>query len=48
MGDLTAFLKVGSETLVHKATRDLWSLRKDGKEFVIERLFDDTGVPLKV
>ena len=48
LGDLTAFLKVGSETLVHKATRDLWSVRKDGSEFVIERLFDDTGVPLKV
>lgn len=34
--------------LVHKATKDLWSFRKDGDQFVIERLFDEGGKPLKV
>ena len=50
LGDLGDFLKAGSdEELVHKATRDLWSLSKSsGGGFVIERLFDATGEPLKV
>lgn len=34
--------------LVHKATKDLWSFSQtEGGEFVIERLFDDDGEPLK-
>lgn len=38
-----------ASTLVHKAKKDLWSFRKgeDGK-YVIERLFDDSGEPVKV
>ena len=48
LGDLTEFLKMGSDTLVHKATRDLWRLSQDGDGFTIERLFDDSGTPLKV
>ena len=48
LGDLSDFLKVAEDTLVHKATRDLWSVKKDGNDFVIERLFDDTGKPLRV
>lgn len=48
LGDLTDFLRVASDTLVHKATRDLWKVQKDGAEFVIERLFRDDGAPLKV
>jgi hypothetical protein len=48
LGDLTDFLKVAKDTLVHKATKDLWSLKKVGEDFVIERLFDETGNPLKV
>lgn len=36
------------EELVHKATKDLWSFRKDGEGYVIERLFNETGEPLKV
>lgn len=50
LGDLTDFLRVAgtSDTLVHKATKDLWSVRRDGNEYVIERLFADTGSPLKV
>lgn len=42
------FLKVSSDTLVHKATKDLWSYREEAGEFVIERLFKDNGEPLKV
>lgn len=50
MGDLTDFMKSagGGDELIHKATKDLWKLSKSGGEFVIERLFDETGKPLKV
>jgi len=41
------FAKVGADTLVNRATRDLWSLKKEGEEYVIERLFDDEGEPIK-
>lgn len=39
-----------SDELVHRATKDLWSFRKDSGEggYVIERLFDYKGAPLKV
>ena len=43
----TQFTKVADDTLIHRSTRDLWSFRKDGEEYVIERLFDGTGGPLK-
>jgi len=51
LGDLSGFLRWGSDDsdLVHKATRDLWSFETTDKgEFVISRLFKDTGEPLKV
>lgn len=50
LGDLSDFLRVAGtdSTLVHKATKDLWSVRRDGADYVIERLFDDTGSPVKV
>jgi len=48
LGDLSEFLRFGSDTLVHKATKDLWKVRKDGGDFVIERLFAENGSPLKV
>jgi len=38
----------GSDDLVHKATKDLWSFRQEGGQFVIERLFNEDGSPLKV
>lgn len=44
---LGEFLKVAEDVLINKASRDLWSLKKDGTDFVIERLFDDQGDPLK-
>ena len=34
--------------LIHKATQDLWSFKQTDDGFLIERLFDDTGSPLKV
>jgi hypothetical protein len=45
--DLTAFTRVSEDTLVHKSDRELWTLRKEADGFVIERLFDDNGGPLK-
>jgi len=50
MGDLTAFFAptARQDELVHKATKDLWSFRKDGDQFVVERLFQDNGEPLRV
>lgn len=45
--DLKGFAKRGND-LVHKATKDLWAFRQDGDQFVIERLFEDNGTPLKV
>lgn len=48
LGDLTSFFtKVGSDTLIHKSTRDLWALKQDAGGFLIERLFDESGEPLK-
>ena len=39
----------GESTLVHKATKDLWSMKvsEDGS-FDVERLFDDNRDPLKI
>lgn len=40
--DLTEFLKVSDDTLVHKSTQDLWEVLKDKKgNTYIKRLFDD-------
>ena len=50
LGDLSDFLRVAgtSDTLVHKATKDLWHVKKDADGYLIERLFNDSGAPLKV
>ena len=51
LGDISElFATAGSKEgdLVHKATEDLWSVSKEGDQFVISRLFDDSGEPLKV
>jgi hypothetical protein len=46
--DLQGFVRLSNETLIHKADRDLWTIKKDGNgSFFIERMFDDTGNPLK-
>lgn len=46
LGDLSDFMKDGSD-LVHRATKDIWTFKKDDGGYVIERVFDDTGAPLK-
>jgi hypothetical protein len=48
LGDLRPFVRLSSDTLIHKSDRDLWTLQKeaDGNYF-IQRLFDDNGEPLK-
>ncbi len=45
---LHPFVRLSSDTLIHKSDRDLWSLQKeaDGSYF-IQRLFDDNGEPIK-
>lgn len=47
--DLSGFTRLSAETLVHKADRDLWSIRRqsDGA-MLIERMFNDDGSPLKL
>jgi hypothetical protein len=47
LGDLTDFLKLAEDTLIHRSTHDLWSLKSNGSDFIIERLFDESGDPLK-
>jgi hypothetical protein len=46
---LQGFSRVASDTLIRKSERDLWSLKQSEEgDWVIERLFDDEGNPLKV
>jgi len=48
MKDLSGFQRTSAETLVHKSERELWALKKEADgQYFIERLFDDTGEPLK-
>lgn len=48
MKDLAGFRRNSAETLVHKSERDLWALKKEADgQYFIERLFDDSGEPLK-
>jgi hypothetical protein len=47
--DFFCFHRVGTDTLVHKAEKDLWRISEAGGEVVIERLFDpDTKNPLRI
>ena len=50
IGDLSSlFANTKKEgELIHKATQDIWSFKKTEDGFTIERLFDDSGEPLKV
>jgi hypothetical protein len=47
LNQLQGFVRVATDTLVNKATNDLWALMKEGDTFFIERLFQDDGQPLK-
>ncbi len=44
---LSGFRRISEGTLVHKSTQDLWAIRREGEDFMIERLFQDNGSPLK-
>jgi hypothetical protein len=50
LGDLSDFFRIATDTLVHKAEKDLWRISENKKgEVVIERLFNpDTKQPIKV
>ena len=48
LGDISSLFASSREgELVHRSTKDLWAVKKDGGNYAIERLFDDTGKPLK-
>ena len=48
ISDLSGFIRSSGDTLVHKSTQDLWALKQDdGKNYYVERLFNDSGTPLK-
>jgi hypothetical protein len=48
--DFFNYLRIGNNTLVHKAEKDLWKIgENDSGEVVIERLFDPgTKEPLRI
>jgi hypothetical protein len=48
--DFFGFHRISTDTLVHKAEKDLWRISEDEKgQTVIERLFDpDTKQPLRI
>ena len=50
LGDLLGFSRIGFDTLVHKAEKDLWRIGEDESgQVIIERLFDPTTKePLRV
>lgn len=47
LNQLNGFQRLSSETLIHKSTKDLWTIKNEGGEYYIERLFQDNGQPLK-
>jgi len=48
LGDISDLVRVSSDTLVHRSSRELWALKKESDgNFYVERLFDDNGSPLK-
>lgn len=48
LADLYAFTRVDDNHLVHKATKDLWSLEAgDDGSITINRLFDGSGNPIR-
>lgn len=50
LGDLSSFFMSAGrqDELIHRSTQDLWAIKKNGEDYVIERLFDESGKPLKV
>ena len=50
LSDLSEFLRLSQETLVHKSKKDLWRISEDKEgQVVIERLFNpNTKEPIKI
>jgi len=50
LADLIGFSRIGDDTLVHKAKKDLWNIKETSNgDVIIERLFDpNTQEPLKI
>ena len=50
LGDFSEFFRIATDTLVHKAQKDLWRISEDAKgNVVIERLFNPkTAKPIRV
>lgn len=47
--DLFGFEKLSSDSLVHKSSRELWTIKMgDAGETFIEKQFDDQGAPVRV
>jgi hypothetical protein len=47
--DLSPFIRLSNDELIHKAERDLWSIKREPSgSMYVERMFDDNGSPLKV
>jgi hypothetical protein len=47
--DLSPFIRLSNDELIHKSERDLWSIRREPSGgMYVERMFDDNGSPLKV
>jgi len=42
---LQGFQRISSDTLINKATQDLWAIKKEGESFFIERLFQENNAP---
>ena len=47
LDQLSSFHRISAETLVHKSTRDLWTVTREADGLYIQRLFQDNGTPLK-
>lgn len=48
LSQLKGFERVAEDTLINKATQELWSISKsDNGDFYVQRLFQDDGSPLK-
>lgn len=47
LDDLFAFHRAGDKHLIHKSTKDLWTIEADGDGVRITRLFDGNGEPIK-
>lgn len=50
LGDLSDFFRIATDTLIHKAQRDLWRISEDQEgQIVVERLFNPKdNKPIKV